>query len=131
MYSFLADMVALVHAAYILFVIVGQLLILVGWVAVWGWTRNMVFRLLHLLAIGFVVVEAWTGVVCPLTVLESRLRVMAGSLPYDAGFLSYWLNWLIYYTAPEWVFTLVYSVFALIVLITFVVYPPQRAARSH
>lgn len=129
MYSFLADMVALVHAAYILFVSGGQLLILVGWLAGWAWTRNMIFRLTHLAAISLVVVEAWTGVFCPLTVLENRLRLMAGLSPYDTSFVGYWINWLIYYTAPAWVFTLVYTAFALIVLVTFIFYPPIRSKK--
>ena len=129
MYSFLADIVALVHAVYILFVVGGQVLILVGWMAGWAWTRNMIFRLTHLAAICLVVVEAWTGVFCPLTVLENRLRLLAGLSPYDASFFGYWINWLIYYTAPEWVFTLVYTVFALIVLITFIFYPPIRSKK--
>jgi len=127
--SILADLIALIHAIYILFVLLGQLLILVGWLASWEWTRNMLFRLCHLAAIGLVVVEAWTGLFCPLTLLENRLRRLAGASSYESSFIGYWVDWLIYYTAPEWVFTLIYSIFAIIVLVTFYVYPPIRSTK--
>ncbi len=126
MYNFLADVVAVVHASYILFVVGGQILILSGWVAGWVWTRHMVFRTLHLAAIGFVVIEAWAGVLCPLTAIENRLRQTAGNNPYESSFIGYWIDRLIYYSAPEWVFILVYSIFALVVLATFIFYPPIR-----
>ncbi len=67
----LADLILVLHAAYVLFVLGGQMMILSGWMLGWTWTRGYMFRLLHLLAIGFVVLEAWWGVTCPLTRLEN------------------------------------------------------------
>lgn len=55
----LADVTIALHAVFVLFVIVGQVLILAGWLRGWGWTRWRLFRLLHLGSIGFVVLEAW------------------------------------------------------------------------
>jgi hypothetical protein len=46
------------------------------------------------------------------------------------SFIGYWLNRLMFYTAPEWVFTLVYTLFALLVVTTFVFYPPNWKRRS-
>lgn len=122
----LADFILLLHVAYVLFVVGGQLLILAGWGLGWSWTRHRLFRTLHLLAIGFVVIEAWLGISCPLTVAENVLRASAGGGVYATSFLGHWLGRVIFYTAPTWAFTAIYTVFALIVIISWLLYPPRR-----
>lgn len=124
--SLLADIVLVVHAAYVFFVVGGQLSILAGWARGWSWTRHRLFRLLHVLAIGLVTVEAWLGAACPLTVAENALRSAADGGAYETTFLTHWLGRVIFYTAPEWVFTAIYTVFALVVILTWVLYPPRR-----
>jgi polyferredoxin len=126
MFAFIADATLVIHTAFVLFVVTGLLLILLGWGLGWRWTRNPLFRYGHMGAIGFVVLEAWFGIVCPLTVLEQRLRLLAGGEVHAMSFIGYWLNRLLFYTAPAWVFTAVYSVFALLVVATFLAYPPRR-----
>ncbi|MFP5344217.1 MAG: DUF2784 domain-containing protein [Gammaproteobacteria bacterium] len=126
LYSLLADGVLILHASYVLFVIGGQALIVAGWIRRWTWTRNRWFRWLHLGAIGFVVAEAWMGVRCPLTVLENALRGLAGDTRYEMSFIGYWLNHLLFYDAPEWAFTTIYTLFGLLVLVTLALYPPRR-----
>lgn len=130
-YAFLADGVLVLHALYVLFVVGGLLLILLGWRRGWSWTRGWWFRLAHLAAIGFVMLEAWWGIVCPLTVLESHLRVRAGQTGYATGFIGEWLQRLVFYQAPGWVFTVLYTVFALLVIIVFVYHPPRRYPSRH
>jgi hypothetical protein len=130
MHELLADFVVLIHALFVLFVVAGQAFILTGWFVSWHWTRNPFFRIAHLAAIGFVVAEAWFGVVCPLTILEYELRVGAGQTVQDMSFVGYWLHRLLFYTAPEWVFTLVYTLFALLVVTTFLFYPPNWKRES-
>ena len=130
MYALLADLVVFIHALFVLFVVAGQTLILVGWIISWRWTRNPLFRVAHLAAIGFVVAEAWFGILCPLTTLEHELRNRAGQTAYEMSFIGHWLDRLLFYTAPEWVFTLVYTLFALLVVTTFVFYPPNWKRRS-
>jgi len=126
MHDRLADGALLLHAAFVLFVVMGQLLILIGWLRGWEWTRRRLFRVLHLGSIGFVVLEAWFGVPCPLTILENYLRTQAGeAAAYQVSFIGYWLNRLLYYTAPAWVFTMAYTAFSLLVVMTFVLYPPR------
>ncbi|MCL5669493.1 MAG: DUF2784 domain-containing protein [Gammaproteobacteria bacterium] len=126
LYALLADGVLILHASYVLFVIGGQALIVTGWIRHWPWTRNLWFRWLHLGAIGFVVAEAWLGVRCPLTVLENYLREPAGGARYEVSFIGYWLGRLLFYDAPEWIFTMIYTLFGLLVLVTLVMYPPRR-----
>lgn len=125
MFAVLADLTAIVHLAYILFVVVGQVLVLIGWFRGWEWTRLCAFRLLHIAAIGLVVIEVWGGLFCPLTLLENYFRALAGQAVYSSSFISYWVGWLIYYDAPVWVFTVLYSVFFAIVAVTYIVYPPR------
>lgn len=123
--TWLADLILALHAVFILFVVGGQILIVAGWALGWAWPRHRLFRLLHLLAIGFVMLEAWFGVICPLTTLENFLRAASGAVTYENGFIRYWLQRLIFYTAPGWVFTLIYTVFAGFVALTWLVYPPR------
>jgi len=121
-----ADVIGIAHALFVLFVVGGQALILAGWGLGWRWTRNVAFRIAHLAAIGFVVVQQWLGAMCPLTAWESELRRQAGAQGYQAGFIADWLDRLLYYSAPGWAFTLVYTLFAALVVGTFVFYKPQR-----
>ncbi|HSD96403.1 MAG TPA: DUF2784 domain-containing protein [Sulfuricaulis sp.] len=126
LWEWLADLVLVAHAAYVLFVIGGQTLIVVGWIRGWEWTRYRVFRLLHLAAIGLVMLEAWLGINCPLTTLENFLRVQAGVVTYENSFIAHWLRWVIFYAAPEWIFALIYTVFMTLVILTWLAYPPRR-----
>ena len=125
----LADLTLVLHATYVLFVVGGQLLILLGWVLNWMWTRRFLFRLLHLVAIGFVMIEAWLGVTCPLTSLENGLRNRAHAGAYNTSFISYWLDRLIFYSAPDWVFIMIYTGFTALVILTWLAYPPRRHLR--
>ena len=128
--AWLADITLIFHVAYVLFVVGGQAFVLIGWARGWRVARNFTFRLLHLAGIGFVVIESWLGARCPLTVLENHLRHLAGGSPLDISFVGYWLGRLLFYSAPELVFTLAYTLFAAAVLITWIVYPPHRRASS-
>jgi len=122
----IADLIGAVHALFVLFVVAGQGLILLGWARGWSWPRNLAFRTVHLAAIGFVVLESWFGILCPLTVIESAYRLRAGSEGLGDSFIGTWLARLLYYQAPSWTFTAVYSAFAALVLACFVLYPPRH-----
>jgi len=127
----LADAVLAMHAGFIAFVVVGQAAILVGIALRWRWVRGLWFRVLHLGAIGFVVLQAWLGVMCPLTVLEGSLRRAAGQAGYDElGFIATWLRRLIFFQAEPWVFTTAYTAFGALVVWTWWVAPPRRRRRS-
>ncbi len=125
-YRHLADTVLVVHALFVAFVIVGQVLILVGLACGWGWVRNIRFRVAHLIAIAIVVAQAWLGVLCPLTILENALRRRAGVAGYEGSFIAHWLHRLIFYEAPGWAFTAVYTAFGILVAITWWFGPPRR-----
>jgi hypothetical protein len=128
-YSLLADAVLVVHLLLIVFIIGGLVLTVIGHFRAWAWVRNLWFRLLHLAAIGTVVVQSWLGADCPLTVWENRLRALAGREPYGDAFIQYWLHRLIFYQAENWVFGLVYTLFGLLVVAVFVLVPPRLPRR--
>lgn len=133
-YRLLADAVLLLHFAVVAFVIGGLVFVLVGNLRHWRWVNGLVFRVAHLVAIGVVVVQAWLGKLCPLTVLESWLRERGGEAaytPYAASFIQHWVQRVLYYEAPLWVFTLAYSVFGMLVVAAWWYFPPRtRAAHS-
>jgi hypothetical protein len=126
MNTFFADVVLVIHFAFVLFVTGGLLLIWAGAAAGWRWVRNFRFRAAHLAAIVFVAGEALAGVWCPLTLWEAQLR----GAPAEKSFVAQWIHRLMYYDLPEWVFATAYVLFALAVAVTFWLAPPiRRGAR--
>jgi len=126
MYQVLADWVLLIHILFVCFVVGGILLILVGGIRQWSWVRNWWFRVVHLCCILIVVAQSWLGLVCPLTILEMKLRLQAGNELYEGSFIQFWLERILYYEAPAWVFVLVYTLFGSLVLVTWLRFPPRR-----
>lgn len=120
-----ADAILVVHFLFVLFVVGGFALVLLGAALRWSWVRARTFRSAHLGAILLVAAESLVGVACPLTVWEDALR-RAG--PQDASFVGRWVARLLYYDFPEWLFAAAYTVFALAVVLAWWLVPP-RAAR--
>jgi len=126
----LADAVLLLHLGVVLFVVGGLLGVLAGCLRGWGWVRHRGFRFAHLAAIGVVVLQSWLGQQCPLTTLESWLRVQAGTAGYAEGFIQHWVTQVLFYQAPGWVFGLAYTVFGVLVLGAWRWCPPRPRPRS-
>lgn len=129
-YSLLADAVLALHVAVVAFVVGGLLLVIGGNLLHWRWVNALWFRLVHLGAILFVIAETWLGMVCPLTTLETWLRARAGAVGYGGGFIEYWLQRVLYYEAPWWVFAVGYSLFGLLAVATWLYFPPHARTRS-
>lgn len=125
-YQFFADAVLALHFGIVVFVVGGLVLVVAGNALGWRWVNAFGFRLAHLVAIAVVVAQSWLGEVCPLTTLESWLRVRAGSAGYRGSFVEHWVQRLLYYEAPFWVFVLAYTLFALLVLACWWYFPPRR-----
>ncbi len=68
LHNLLADTILVVHFLFVVFVVFGLILILIGLLAQWSWVHNRIFRITHLAAIGIVVLQAWIGQLCPLTI---------------------------------------------------------------
>ena len=84
--SLLADLVLVVHAAFILFALFGGFFILV-----WRW-----IAVAHLLAVAWAAYIELTGGICPLTPLENSLRRAAGEAGYSASFIEHYLLPILY-----------------------------------
>ena len=125
-YRALADLVVVAHAAYVLFVIFGLVAVLLGVLFRWSWTRNFWFRMVHLAMIGVVVAESVLSIVCPLTTLELYLRTQAGEAAEEGSFIGRWVHELLFFEAPEWVFTIIYCAFGARGRATFWLAPPRR-----
>ena len=125
----LADIIAIIHLGYVIYVILGLILIVLGIICRWKWIRNLPFRITHLLAIVGVACEALLGVDCPLTVLEFKLRYALNLSEEKVSFIGSLVDSLLYYNAPGWLFTIIYAAFAIVVVITFIIAPPTR--RGH
>ena len=128
-YRLLADVVLTLHVAFVVFVVGGLVLVIVGNLLGWQWVNALWFRLIHLGTIAVVAAEAWLGAACPLTTFEMWLRAMAQDTIFEGSFVEYWLQRFLYYEAPAWVFILTYSLFGLLVVAAWWHFPPQR--RSH
>jgi polyferredoxin len=122
MADFLADFILIVHFAFVAFVVGGLALIWIGAAAGWQWVRNFWFRVAHLAAIVFVAGEALVGVWCPLTVWEDALR----GVPGEKSFVARWIHRLMFYDFPEWMFTVAYALFALVVALSWWLVRPAR-----
>ena len=125
----LADIIAIIHLGYVIYVILGLILIVLGIICRWKWIRNLPFRITHLLAIVGVACEALLGINCPLTVLEFKLRYALNLSEERVSFIGAIVDSLLYYNAPGWLFTIIYAAFAIVAVITFIIAPPTR--RGH
>ena len=123
---FLADLIAIVHFAYVAYVVVGQALIVIGVVARWAWVRNFSFRVTHLAAISVVALEAAFGFTCPLTTWEHQLRRAAGQTVTERSFVADLVHKLMFFELPEWSFRVMHISFAVLVIATFLLAPPRR-----
>ncbi|MFT6421044.1 MAG: polyferredoxin [Porticoccus sp.] len=123
-YTLFANLILILHVGFVLFVVGGLVLIVLGNLCHWRWVNQWWFRLVHLGAITVVVAESWVGWACPLTTFEQWLRTRAGDASYSGSFIEHWLQQLLYYDAPTWVFLLIYSLFGLLVLASWWLFPP-------
>ncbi|WP_454061852.1 DUF2784 domain-containing protein [Candidatus Nitrospira salsa] len=82
----LADLVLVFHLCFILFVLVGGLLILR-----WNWVLWV-----HLPAVLWVAALEFGGWICPLTPLENWLRHSGGEAGFSGGFIEHYLVPVIY-----------------------------------
>jgi len=86
LWRLLADGLALIHLAFVLYVVFGSLLVP-------RWPRS---AWLHLPALAWGVLIEFSGGICPLTPLENRVRAAAGMAGYSDGFIDHYLRLLIY-----------------------------------
>ena len=85
-YVLLADLVVLVHFLFVLFVVLGALLIIRWRKVLW----------LHLPAAVWAAWIEFSGKICPLTPLENWLRMKGGGSGYAGDFVGHYLMPILY-----------------------------------
>jgi len=85
-YRLLADVVVALHLGFVLFVVLGGLLVI-------RWPR---LAWLHLPTVVWAIVIELAGWICPLTPLENRLRRAAGAGGYEGGFVEHYVVPVLY-----------------------------------
>ena len=85
-FRILADATVVLHLAFVLFVVLGGLI-----VAKWRWVAWV-----HLPAAAWAAWVEFAGLVCPLTPLENGLREQGGDTVYSSGFIEHYLLPVLY-----------------------------------
>jgi hypothetical protein len=85
-YNLLADLVVFVHFLFVLFSLLGALLVIRWHKMIW----------LHLPAALWAAGVEFSGKICPLTPLENWLRIKGGGAGYSGDFIGQYLLWLLY-----------------------------------
>jgi hypothetical protein len=85
-YRALADLVLVVHLAFVLLVVLGGLLVL-------RWPQ---VASVHIPAAIWGVLIEYTGWICPLTPLENSFRARGGEAGYGGGFIEHYIQPLLY-----------------------------------
>lgn len=85
-YRILADLVVLIHVVFILFAVLGGILVLRR--RFWAWV--------HIPAVFWAAGIAVAGGICPLTPLENWLRERGGTTGYSVGFIEYYFLPILY-----------------------------------
>jgi hypothetical protein len=88
-YGFLADLVVGLHFAFVLFVVLGGLLVL-------RWRR---LAYVHVPVAIYGALIEFAGWVCPLTPLEKMFRERAGEAGYQGGFIEHYILPVLYPSA--------------------------------
>ncbi|QJB55707.1 DUF2784 domain-containing protein [Pseudodesulfovibrio sp. zrk46] len=124
----LADVILVLHFCIAIFLTYGLPVIWLGAWRGWKFVRAPWFRYTHAGLMGFVVLEALAGKLCPLTIWEATLRRAVGQDgPGDGqGFIAHWVGRLLFHDFEPWVFTVAYVVFFLAVLGTFFFVPVRK-----
>jgi hypothetical protein len=109
----LGDLVATIHAGFVVFVVGGFVLIMAGELLHWRWVQNNRFRYIHLAATVFTLIRVWMGAACPMWFLEDWVR---GSVNTVDDPMALWCHRLCFRSDAHRVFQIKTTVFAAFVI---------------
>ena len=118
----LAEAVLAAHVAVILFNLFGLVAVPIGAVCAWHFVHIRWWRLLHVASLAVVAVQATLGRACILTLWQARLEGSATAAPL----LMRWVEGLVYWRLPLWVFAALYIVVFGYALALLRLVPPRR-----
>lgn len=122
----LASLILAVHVAIIAFNLIGLFVIPVGAHYGWAWVRAPLWRALHLVSWGAVALQALAGRACFLTIWQHDL---AGTEAAATPLIMRWVNALIFWPLPMWVFTALYVAALAYALALLWLVPPRPMAK--
>lgn len=114
-----------VHIGIITFNVFGLIVIPLGVWLGWAFVRVLWWRLLHLVALLIVALQAVLGRACFLTIWESDLAVRAGETSSNLPLIQGWITRLVFWPLPIWAFAVFYVAIALYVIALWVIVPPR------
>ena len=114
------------HLAIIAFNVAGCVLVPVGAWRRWRWVREFWFRLAHLLGLALVALQALLGRACFLTIWQGDVSGASHVQPLIAS----WIDRVIYWSLPLWVFAVAYAVVFVYVIVLWIVVRPRAPWRS-
>ena len=120
----MADVVLISHFCVVFYVTFGLLILPIGYMFNWIWTRHRKMRLIHASFVGFITLEAVLGIACPLTQIEIYLR----NIDFSQSFVSYWITELIYWDLPKAFFIILYLSCSSWSLLFWVIHPPMKTS---
>ncbi|MCK4995127.1 MAG: DUF2784 domain-containing protein [Candidatus Omnitrophica bacterium] len=129
LYKILADIIVVIHFAWILFMLVGFTLTLVGfwWRRFFDW---WLFRALHLCGIAYVGLLAVLSRYCHLTILENTLRAGYDSeLRYPGSFIIHYIEKLVYPDVNPLIILIPTVIIAVFTAVVFIIKPPTKIRR--
>lgn len=118
-----ADAVLAAHVAIILFNLFGLVAVPIGGLCGWDFVRIRWWRVLHIVLLAAVALQALFGRACILTLWQAAL---SGGGADRAPLIARWVAKAIYWRLPIWVFAALYVVVFGYALALFWVVPPRR-----
>jgi len=114
----LANLILALHLAIISFNVAGLIIPLGAWFN-WRIVRIAWLRLTHLALLGIVAGQALAGRACILTIWQNQLT---GNRAAPAPLIATWIDRLIYWNLPLWVFAIIYTtIFLYVLALTFLI----------
>ena len=124
----LAEAILAAHLAIILFNLFGLIVVPLGAICGWRFVRVRWWRLLHLVSLAAVAAQAVFGHACFLTIWQASLT---GATGLPTPLIMGWVNRLISWPLPIWVFAALYIlVFGYALALLWLVPPRATASRS-
>ena len=117
--------ILVVHLAVIVFNVAGLIAIPLGAALGWRWVRVRWWRLLHIASWTVVALQAVLGRACFLTLWQDELTG-AGAQP---PLIERWVNRLIYWPLPIWMFGAIYLVLFAAVIAMWRLVPARQVTR--
>ena len=137
LYKVLADLIVVIHFAWILFMLWGFFLTMCGFISAYVLRRKKdrwriffdrwVFRTIHMGGILYVAIMTLLGIACPLTIMENGLREHYNpDLTYHGSFVVHYIEKIVYPEANFLFFLIPTIVIAVFSIVMFILRPPAK-----